>query len=60
MQSLNDLLRIRKQVLSLATSLALQETTEKGTDYSEAISKALDEACKRLNIEHKDFIKMFI
>lgn len=55
-----EILKIRKKVLSLATSLALQETAEKGTDYSEAISKALDEACKRLNIEHKDFIKMFI
>lgn len=55
-----DILKKRKQVLSLATSLALQETAEKGIDYSEAISKALDEACKRLNIEHKDFIKMFI
>lgn len=55
-----EILKIRKKVLSLATSLALQETAENGTDYSEAISKALDEACKRLNIEHKDFIKMFI
>jgi len=56
----DDIFHIRKQVLSLATSLALQETAEKGIDYSEAISKAIDEACKRLNVEHKEFIKMFI
>lgn len=55
-----EILEIRKQVLSLATSLALQETAEKGIDYSEAISKAIDEACERLNVKHKEFIKMFI
>lgn len=46
---------LRKQVIALATALALQETAEKGTDYSEAITKALEEACKRLD---KEEIKM--
>ncbi|SHF16996.1 hypothetical protein [Caloramator proteoclasticus] len=55
-----EILEIRKQVLSIATSLALQETERTGEDYSKALNKALDEACIRLGIEHKEFIKMFI
>lgn len=55
-----DLVQIRKQVLSLATSLALQETERTGEDYSKALNKALDEAFLRLGIDHKEFIKMMI
>ncbi|WDU84227.1 hypothetical protein [Caloramator sp. Dgby_cultured_2] len=51
---------LRKQVLNLATALALQETERTGEDYTRAINKALDEACIRLGVNHKDFIKMFI
>jgi hypothetical protein len=47
-------------VISLATSLALQETERTGEDYSKVIPKALEEACKQLEIEHKEFIKLFI
>lgn len=52
--------KIRKMVINLATSLALQESREAGENYTKVISKSLDEACIRLGIEHKDFIKMFI
>lgn len=55
-----NILKMRKQVLSLATSLALQETAETGQDYSDVLPKALEEACLRLGIEHKEFIKLFI
>ncbi|MDO6353550.1 hypothetical protein Q3V94_00435 [Caloramator sp. CAR-1] len=51
---------LRKQVIALATALALQETERTGEDYTKAINRALDEACKRLGVNHKDFIKMFI
>ncbi|MDO6353987.1 hypothetical protein Q3V94_02665 [Caloramator sp. CAR-1] len=51
---------LRKQVIALATALALQETERTGEDYTRAINKALDEACIRLGVNHKDFIKMFI
>ncbi|GIW49182.1 MAG: hypothetical protein KatS3mg079_658 [Caloramator sp.] len=60
MEDSKNLFQLRKQVLALATSLALQETERTGEDYSKVIPKALVEACKRLNIEHKDFIKLFI
>lgn len=51
---------MRRNVLSLATSLALQESAEKGTDYTKAIPVALEEACIRLGIDRKQFIKMFL
>lgn len=51
---------MRRKVIALATSLALQESEETGSDYTKCISKALDEACLRLGVNRKQFIKMFI
>lgn len=51
---------LRKKVIDLAASLALQESQATGKDYSECVCKALDEACIRLQIDKKEFIKMFL
>lgn len=51
---------MRKKVIALATSLALQESERIGSDYTKCINKALDEACLRLGIDRKEFIRMFI
>lgn len=50
---------LRRKVINLATSLALQETDRTGKDYTECINGALDEACERLKVNRKDFIRMF-
>lgn len=57
---MRNISEIRRQVLALATSLALQTTGEQGIDYTQAISAALDEACLRLSIDKKQFIKLFV
>lgn len=54
------MVELRNKVLSLATELALQKSAEDGTDYTAAIPEALEDACERLGISHKEFIKMFI
>lgn len=53
----NDL---KRNVKNLAAELALQEAERTGKDYHECISGALDEACKRLGVNRKEFILMFI
>lgn len=50
---------LRSKVLSIATALALQKSAEDGTDYSQAIPEAMEEACKRLGVTKNIFIKMF-
>ncbi|TDT63402.1 hypothetical protein [Fonticella tunisiensis] len=50
---------MRRNVLSLATSLALQASAEQGVDYTKAIPGALEEACLRLGVDRKKFIRMF-
>ena len=51
---------IRSKLINMATSLALQESEETGKCYKECTSDALEEACLRLNIDKKEFLKMFI
>jgi hypothetical protein len=51
---------LRKKVIELTATLALGDTEKTGEDYKTAISKALEESCKRLDISNKEFIKMFI
>lgn len=51
---------LKNKVKNLAAELALQEAEETGKDYTECISKALDDACTRLGVNRKEFIKMFI
>lgn len=53
----NDL---KVKVKNLAVELARQQAEENGKDYHDCISNALDEACKRLGVNSKDFIKMFL
>lgn len=50
----------RKKVINLATVIALQESGRTGTDYSTCINNALDEACERLQVNRKEFIKLFL
>lgn len=50
---------LRRKVIDLATSLALQETEKTGKNYKEAIPGALEEACVRLGISKENFIKAF-
>jgi hypothetical protein len=56
---MEDVKDLKRQVINLATILALRES-ESGQDYTKCISNALDEACYRLNIDRKQFIKMFV
>jgi hypothetical protein len=51
---------LRKKVINTAVSIALRETEKTGEDYSSIISKALNEACEKLGVERKEFIRMFI
>jgi hypothetical protein len=51
---------LRKKIKNLAAELARQNSEETGKDYNECISEALDEACERLRVNRKNFIKMFI
>ena len=51
---------IRRKVIALATSLALQESERTGSDYTKCISKALDEAFLRLGMGRREFIRMFL
>lgn len=53
-------MELRNKVINLVCKSAQQEAESTGKDYRECISKALDEACIRLGISRKDFIKMFI
>ena len=60
MISRSEVIELRRKVINLASSLAYEETKETGEDYNVVISKSLQEACKRLDIDHKQFIKLFI
>lgn len=51
---------IKRKVKNLAAELARQEAEETGKDYHECISTALDEACERLGVNRKNYIKMFL
>lgn len=51
---------LRRNVLNLAAKLAQQEQERTGKSYNKCIGQALDEACTRLSISKKMFIKMFI
>lgn len=51
---------LKSRVIQLASSLAQQIAERNGQDYTKCISKGLEEACVRLGISRKDFIKMFI
>jgi hypothetical protein len=51
---------IKRKVKNLAAELARQEAERTGKDYHECISNALDEACERLGISRKNYIKMFL
>lgn len=51
---------LRRKVINLAAKLAQREAEESGQDYTKCISKALDEACIRLGVNRKQFIKIFI
>lgn len=51
---------LRRNVINLASKLAQQEQDRTGENYSKCIGQALDEACTRLSISRKMFIKMFI
>jgi hypothetical protein len=51
---------LKNKVKNLAAELALQEAERTGKDYKECISSSLDEACIRLDVNRKEFIKMFI
>jgi hypothetical protein len=51
---------LRSKGIQLASSLAQQESEKSGQSYTKCISKGLDEACIRLGVSKKDFIKMFI
>lgn len=57
---MKDIKDLRRKVINLATSIALQETAQSGQDYCKATNKALDEACERIGVDRKQFIKMFI
>lgn len=51
---------LKNKVVNLAITLALQESEGYGTDYSTCTNKALDEACLRLEVNRKEFIKLFL
>jgi hypothetical protein len=51
---------LKRKVKSLAAELARQQAEETGKDYHECISAGLDEACERLGVNRKSFIKMFL
>lgn len=51
---------MRSRVINLTCKIAQQEAERTGKSYKECISRALDEACLRLGINTKEFIKMFI
>lgn len=51
---------LRKNVISLTAKLAQQTQEKTGESYSKCIGQALGEACTRLSISKKMFIKMFI
>lgn len=51
---------LRRNVITLASKLAQQEQERTGENYNKCIGQALDEACTRLSISRKMFIKMFI
>lgn len=49
---------LKAKVIDLATSLALEDTTKR--PYSKVISECIEEACSKLHVNRKTFIKMFI
>lgn len=51
---------LKRKVINLATSLALQESVRTGKDYTECINAACNETCIRLGISSTMFIKMFL
>jgi hypothetical protein len=53
----NDL---KIKVKNLAAELARQQAEETGKNYHECISAGMDEACERLGVNRKSFIKMFL
>jgi len=51
---------MRRKVIVLAINIALQESETNGKDYCDSINDALDEACLRLEVSRKEFIRMFL
>jgi ubiquitin len=51
---------IKLKVKNLAAELARQEVERTGKDYHKCISNALDEACERMGIKRKEYIRLFI
>jgi len=54
-----DINELRRNVINLATSLAQQESQEKGVDFTTAIPGAIYEACERLDVDRRTFIRLF-
>jgi len=55
-----DKLFFRKKVINTAVALAYQLADEQNKKYEEVLGQAIEEACLRNNIGHKEFIKMFL
>ncbi|BDR82520.1 hypothetical protein [Clostridium tetani] len=56
----NNVKEIKNRVMNLATQLALEKVEVYGKTYYRSNNEAIEEACGRLGINRKDFIKMFI
>jgi hypothetical protein len=52
--------KLKRKIKNLTSNLAQQEAERTGKDYHECISPALDEACRRLGVSEKEYIKIFI
>lgn len=50
----------KNDVLNLARKIAQDENEKYGKKYCECMSEAIDLALKKLNINSKEFINMFI
>lgn len=51
---------LRQKVITLATSIASQNSETSGKDYYDCISDALDKACEKLGVGKKEFIRIFL
>jgi len=51
---------LRNKVISTAVVLAYQLANEQNKKYREVLGQALEEACIRNNMKHKEFIKIFL
>ncbi|KYH35858.1 hypothetical protein CLTEP_02510 [Clostridium tepidiprofundi DSM 19306] len=51
---------LRRRIINTAVALAYQLADEQNKSYEEVLGQAIEEACIRHNVGHKEFIKMFI